>query len=48
MYMEDEGLAAARSHNGQDALVVGQGIERLNLRAVRLVRSDKAMDKRSA
>ena len=47
MYMEDERLAAARSHNGQDALVVGQGIECLNLCAVRLVRSDKAVNERA-
>ena len=47
MHMEDERLAAARSHNRQDTLVIGQGIERLDLRAVRLVRADKAMDKRA-
>ena len=47
MHMEDKRLAAPRSHNGQDALVIGQGIERLDLRAVRLVRADKAMDKRA-
>ena len=47
MYMEDERLAAPRSHNGQNTLVIGQGIERLDLRAVRLVRADKAMDKRA-
>ena len=47
MHMEDERLAAPRSHNGQNTLVIGQGIERLDLRAVRLVRADKAMDKRA-
>ena len=47
MHMEDKRLAAPRSHNGQNTLVIGQGVERLDLRAVRLVRSDKAMDKRA-
>jgi len=47
MHMEDKRLAAPRSHNGQNTLVIGQGIERLDLRAVRLVRADKAMDKRA-
>ena len=47
MHMEDERLATPRSHNGQNTLVIGQGIERLDLRAVRLVRADKAMDKRA-
>ena len=44
MHMEDKRLAAPRSHNGQNTLVIGQGIERLDLRAVRLVRSDKAVN----
>ena len=47
MHMEDERLATPRPHNGQDTLVIGQGIERLDLRAVRLVRADKAMNKRA-
>ena len=47
MHMEDEGLAASRSHNGQNTLVIGQGIERLDLCAVRLVRADKAVDERA-
>ena len=47
MHMEDERLAASRSHNGQNTLVIGQGIERLDLRAMWLVRADKAMDKRA-
>ena len=47
MHMEDERLAAPRPHDGKNTLVIGQGIERLDLRAVRLVRSDKAMDKRA-
>ena len=47
MHMEDERLAAPCSHNGQNTLVIGQGIECLDLRAVRLVRTDEAMDKRA-
>ena len=47
MHMEDKRLAAPRSHNGQNTLVIGQGIERLDLRAVRLVRSDKAVNERA-
>ena len=47
MHVEDKRLAAPRSHNGQNTLVIGQGIERLDLRAVRLIRADKAMDKRA-
>ena len=47
MYMKDERLAATRSHNGQNALVVGQGVKRLDLCAVRLVRSDKAVNERA-
>ena len=47
VHMEDERLSAPRSHNGQNTLVIGQGIECLDLRAVRLVRADKAMDKRA-
>ena len=47
VHMEDKRLSAPRSHNGQNTLVIGQGIERFDLRAVRLVRADKAMDKRA-
>ncbi len=47
MYMENQRLAATRSHNGQNALVVGQGVKRLDLCAVRLVRSDKAVNERA-
>ena len=47
MHMEDKRLAAPRSHNGQNALVIGQGIERLDLRTVRLVRADKAVNERA-
>ena len=47
MHMEDEGLAASRSHNGQNTLMIGQGIERLDLCAVRLVRANEAVDKRA-
>ena len=47
MHMEDERLAAPRSHNGKNTLVIGQGIERLDLCAVRLVRADKAVDERA-
>ncbi len=47
MYMKDQRLAATRSHNGQNALVVGQGVKRLDLCAVRLVRSDKAVNERA-
>ena len=47
MDMEDERLAAARSHNGKNTLMIGQGVERLDLSTVRLVRPDKAMDERT-
>ena len=47
MHMEDKRLAAPRSHDGQNTLVIGHGIECLDLRAVRPVRTDKAMDKRA-
>ena len=47
MHMEDERLAAPRPHDGKNALVIGQGIERLDLRAMRLARADKAVDKRA-
>ena len=47
MHVEDEGLAASRSHDGKNTLMIGQGIECLDLRAVRLVRADKAVDERA-
>ena len=47
MHMKDERLAAPRSHDGKNTLVIGQGIERLDLCAVRLVRADKAVDERA-
>ena len=47
MHVEDEGLAAPRPHDGQNTLVIGQGIECLDLRAVRLARADKAVDERA-
>ena len=47
MRMEDERLTTSRPHNGQNALVVGERVECLDLRAMWLVRADKAMDKRA-
>ena len=47
MHMEDEGLAASRPHNGKNTLVIGQGIERLDLCAVRLVRANEAVNERA-
>ena len=47
MHMEDEGLAASRSHDSKNTLMIGQGIECLDLRTVRLVRANETMDKRS-
>ena len=47
VHMEDERLATSRPHNGQNALVVGERVECLDLRAMWLVRADKAMDKRA-
>ena len=37
MHVEDEGLAASRSHDGKNTLMIGQGIECLDLCTVRLV-----------
>ena len=47
VHMEDERLTTSRPHNGQNALVVGERVECLDLRAMWLVRADKAMDKRA-